>query len=175
MDSFSYNSVSVYVSTYEQYEEGGFRGKWFPLKNYKTYSDFIAVCKKLHSKEENPRWMFPDYGNIPKQFINQSWINPEIFNIIQLLSEDEYLLFLEWCDYGYDMKEKNAEEIISAFRASYIGEFDNDTDFAVFLIGEAVDKLPTPFNLYFDYSSFAQDKLINDCWCINNHYYSRRI
>ncbi|OWP74659.1 antirestriction protein ArdA [Flavobacterium oreochromis] len=52
------DTISIYISTYQKYNEGSLFGKWFELSDYADYDDFLEAIKELHKDEEDPEFMF---------------------------------------------------------------------------------------------------------------------
>lgn len=73
----------VYVGTYKEYNNGSLFGEWMNLADYQSKEEFLDACKDLHSDEDEPEFMYQDYSNIPDGMINESYIDPRIFGIIQ--------------------------------------------------------------------------------------------
>ncbi|WP_051891267.1 antirestriction protein ArdA [Chryseobacterium sp. JM1] len=87
------DEARVYVGTYKKYNEGSLYGRWIELSDYTYINEFYNVCKELHRDEDDPEYMFQDYENIPENLISESWINEDIFDIIQSIAEltDQHL------------------------------------------------------------------------------------
>lgn len=79
--------MKIYVGTYKKYNEGNLFGRWMDLEYYSNKEAFIKECKRLHSDESNPELMFQDYEGIHKSLINESYIDDEIYNYIELCNE----------------------------------------------------------------------------------------
>lgn len=157
--------ASVYVGTYKKYNEGSLAGAWMELADYKSKDEFMEACKELHSDEEEPEFMYQDYSNIPDGMINESYIDPLLFGIIQSakdMSETEleaFFVFLDmnFVDYSYI---KDGEDLVELFRDKYIGQFDSEEEFATYMAEmEWAEELQTEFGQYFDYEAYSRTLL----------------
>lgn len=157
--------ASVYVGTYKKYNEGSLAGAWMELADYKSKDEFMEACKELHSDEEEPEFMYQDYSNIPDGMINESYIDPLLFGIIQSakdMSETEleaFFVFLDmnFVDYSYI---KDGEDLVELFRDKYIGQFDSEEEFATYMAEmEWPEELQTEFGQYFDYEAYSRTLL----------------
>lgn len=157
--------ASVYVGTYKKYNEGSLAGAWMELADYKSKDEFMEACKELHSDEEEPEFMYQDYSNIPDGMINESYIDPLLFGIIQSakdMSETEleaFFVFLDmnFVDYSYI---KDGEDLVELFRDKYIGQFDSEEEFATYMAEmKWPEELQTEFGQYFDYEAYSRTLL----------------
>ena len=57
--------MKLYVGTYAKYNKGSLYGKWFDLDKYKNAEEFEAACRKFHSDERDPEFMFQDVETDP--------------------------------------------------------------------------------------------------------------
>ena len=114
----------VYVGTYKEYNNGSLFGQWMNLADYQSKEEFLDACKDLHSDEDEPEFMYQDYSNIPDGMINESYIDPRIFGIIQCAKDmddtetEAFFTFLDmyFVDYSYI---KDGEELVEKFREKY--------------------------------------------------------
>jgi hypothetical protein len=86
---------SVYVGTYAKYNNGSIEGKWLNLTDYSNIEEFYEACRELHNDEEDPEFMFQDYEGIPKEHIDESWINEKIYEELPALAIPEILEKIE--------------------------------------------------------------------------------
>ena len=58
----------------------------------------------------------------------------------------------------------------SDFQDAYMGEYDNEQDFADHLVDELgyIDEMPEHLAQYFDYEKFARDLFLGDYWIASN-------
>lgn len=52
--------MKLYVGTYGKYASGSIDGAWLDLDKFKNGDEFLKACKKLHSDEREPEFMFQD-------------------------------------------------------------------------------------------------------------------
>ncbi len=155
----------VYVGTYKEYNNGSLYGSWFNLADYESKEEFLDACKDLHSEEDEPEFMYQDYGNIPDGMINESYINPLLFGIIQSAKDmddtetEAFFTFLDM-ELGDYSDYEDGEELIELFKSRYVGKFDSEEEFATYVAEEKWhDELRTEFGLYFDYEAYARSLL----------------
>ena len=159
--------AEVYVGTYGKYNAGSIDGKWLRIADYATKEDFHKACKELHADEDDPEFMFQDWENIPDELIDEAWISPKVFELIQAvddLTDTEQEAFFLWCnDTNQDLKNDDAEELVEMFRDCYEGEYDSEEDYARHVLDEDAlfDKMGS-LSMYFDYEAFARDLFICD-------------
>lgn len=153
--------AAVYVGTYGKYNKGSLYGAWLYIADYPTKADFLAAARKLHKDEREPEYMFQDWQNIPAGMINESWISDELFDVVQQLEQmdpEQIEAFYSFADL-YDLSGQDAAKQIELFNDSYEGDFNNERDFAYYMI----DNYGYPENMesYFDYDSYATTLLMD--------------
>lgn len=79
----------VYVGTYGKYNSGSIAGGWLDLADYKTYSDFLAACRKLHKGEHDPEFMIQDCEDFPDGLGCMEWLSEQDFNDVKKAMQDE--------------------------------------------------------------------------------------
>ena len=67
------------------------------------------------------------------------------------------------CGAGYDVGEKDADDLVRDFQDEYQGQYDDEEDFAYQIVEECYD-LPEFAKTYFDYEKFARDLFMCDYW-----------
>src|SRR5690606_8875306 len=153
------SEARVYVGTYAKYNDGSIFGKWLTLSDYADKEEFYTACRELHDDEEDPEFMFQDYENIPNGLIDECWISDNIFEVLEALEnmeESQKEPFLIWCDNGHrKLSEEDIDDLISDFENDYIGEYEDEEDFAF----EQVEQMDLPefAKQYFDYKAYAHD------------------
>lgn len=81
--------------------------------------------------------------------------------------------FFAWIEnYGYDIESEDPYDLLSKFRDAYVGQYDNEEDFAYKIIEECYE-LPEFAKTYFDYNAFARDLFISDYIYIDGYVFSR--
>ncbi len=140
----------IYVGTYNAYNEGSLKGQWLDLEDYDDHADFMRACRELHSDESDPELMFQDIEGIPREFVGECYIKPEFWDYMNSDVDDDVkeafmYLFDEW----------NEEQC----QGSYIGEFDNRTKLAEYLVDEQglLGEIPESMQYYFDYGAYGRD------------------
>lgn len=152
--------AKVYVSTYAKYNSGSFKGEWLSLSDYYNKDEFLEACKKLHSDEEDPEFMFQDWEYIPDGFISESSIDEEVFEMIQ---EAEGLSGSEQNAFFAYLEHFGEHGGVQDFWEKYMGEFDSERDFAEYIIDETQpDALSDFAKSYFDYEAYARDLFMGD-------------
>ena len=59
--------------------------------------------------------------------------------------------------------QEDADDLVRDFRDEYLGQYDDEEDFAYEIIEECYD-LPEFAKTYFDYEKFARDLFMCDYW-----------
>lgn len=155
--------AAVYVGTYGKYNEGSLYGAWLYIADYPTKADFYAAARKLHKDERYPEYMFQDWQNIPVGMINESSISDDLFELVmelQNMDPEQITAFYDFVDnYRYDLQGKDASEQIELFNDSYEGDFNNELDFAYYMIDNY--GYPDDMESFFDYDSYATTLLMD--------------
>lgn len=157
--------AKVYVGTYSKYNNASIYGEWLNLSDFSDKEDFLLACKKIHKDEEDPEFMFQDYENIPDCLISESYISEKVFEILNSLSDlddKEIEAFEAYLNLDfYDIEKTDIDELISNFKDAYIGEYEDEEDFAYEIVDSCYD-LPDFAKNYFDYTAFARDLFMSD-------------
>ena len=85
MEKLEILNAAVYCGTYGKYNNGSIDGAWMQLAEYKTGEEFLKACAKLHKDEPEPEFMFQDKECLPDEFYSESWIDPEIFQVLAIV------------------------------------------------------------------------------------------
>jgi antirestriction protein len=96
------NNPSVYVGTYAKYNNGNLFGKWVNLTDFKNNEEFIDYCKELHKDESEPEFMYQDFENIPENCIDESYIDEDFFEFINLDEHEQKQVLIYHEATGYD-------------------------------------------------------------------------
>lgn len=170
------NEARIYVGTYDKYNRGNLCGAWLDLSDYSNKGEFYEACKKLHKDENDPEFMFQDWENIPSELISESYIPEKLFELKDALSDltdTEQEAFFTWINYtGNNLEKKDAYDLIKRFQDEYIGEYDDEEDFAYTMVEECYD-LPNFAKTYFDYEKFAKDLFMCDYYFDNGFVFQR--
>lgn len=176
MKNFDLNDAKVYVSTYKKYNEGSLNGGWLNLSDFSDKEGFYEACKKFHMDENYPELIFQDYENIPDKLISENHISEKFFDLrneLDNLTDTEKDAFWTWINYiGYNIADNDAQDLIDEFKHSYVGEYEDEEDFAYQLVDE-IYYLPEVAKTYFDYEKFAIDLFINDYYFDNGFVFQR--
>ena len=156
----AFSEARVYVGTYAKYNEGSTYGDWLDLDNYDRMWKFLNACKKIHEDEEDPKFMFQDWENIPSELISESELSPAIFELKDLLDELEEDPFIVWVGDYSDWKEVESDpkKSVEIFRDQYCGEWESERAYAEELFDELyLHGVPSSARSYIDYEAFALD------------------
>ena len=148
MEATTLSAARVYVGTYAKYNNGSLYGAWLDLSDYSDKEEFYEACRELHEDEEDSEYMFQDWENVPEGLIGESWISENFFALRNAVE---------------DLSEEDADDLIKAFQDEYIGQYDDEEDFATQIVAECYE-LPDFAETYFDYQRFARDLFMCDYW-----------
>ena len=118
------DAPALYVGTYAKYNDGSIEGAWLSLEGHDRES-FLAACFDLHADEHDPELMFQDYQNLPRELYNESFLNPVIFDWLELDESDREIVLMHTEATG----EKITPESIQAAQDAYVGQYDSLSDF----------------------------------------------
>jgi antirestriction protein len=150
------DQMAVYVGTYGKYNEGSLFGAWIDLTLIKDEEDFNELCSAIHYLEEDPEFMFQDWQSIPSKYISEDGLTASFWDYLEAYNGTSNTEALEkFVSYGYNPED---------FSSYYMGEYDNEQEYAEQLLAETgdLDQIPHHLRYYFDYESFARDLFIND-------------
>jgi len=151
----------IYVGTYEKYNNGSIAGKWLDLNDYEDINAFYKACKKLHKDESDPELMFQDWEYIPASMIWEGGLNEEFYDFLEVVnaSNISYEVYLAAVDDGFDFND---------LEDNYMGEFDNDEDFTIEMLGEP--EVEHFAHYYINWARCARDYMM-DFFEIDGHYF----
>lgn len=137
--------INLYVGTYRKYTNGSIDGKWVELTEFNSLKEFYDYCKNLHKDEEDPEFMFQDWEvNTPilEHFVNESWIDKNIFEYMELLSRasnelEIYEAFHDFEPFDFVDSVEDFEEHLQRADDLYIGEWESWSDFVMERIEES--------------------------------------
>lgn len=142
MKTLTNNYGSIYVGTYEKYNNGSIQGKWLNLSDFESAEDFYNTCKEIHKDESDPEYMFQDWENIPDQFIGESFISNSYWDFMELV-EGSHLSWSAWsAGLALGIEVESIED-------NYQGEHDNDVDFTIEFcesVGDLDEQMRFPYN-----------------------------
>ena len=156
---------SIYVGTYEKYNNGSIAGAWVDVEKFNDHEAFIDYCLELHKDEDDPELMFQDIDEIPSLYYSESGIDPRLWDWLSLDDDDKELL--EAYREGI-----NEEGDIEDARDAYQGKFDNDIDFIMDLL-ESCGDIPKDLPSYLVIDWEATTKNLMYDFVESNGYYFR--
>ena len=145
-------TMRVYVGTYAKYNSGSIEGKWLDLENYADAGEFYDACRELHKDEAYPKFMFQDHEGIPQSLIGESYIDPAVWELLDLsddIDTDAALAYVE-CFGEWDKRQ---------FYDRYRGHYDSWEDMCEEYLEDTgilagIQEWARP---YFDYEAYAND------------------
>lgn len=158
------NAPSVYVGTYEKYNNGSIQGAWVDLTRFDSYDEFLEYCAELHKDEQDPEFMFQDFENFPEQYYAESAINPDLWDFLAL-DDDDRAMFEAYQEAGLTGSFSDAQD-------AYSGQFDNDIDFTMELL-ESCGDIPKDLPSYIHIDWEATARTIMYDYSEANGYYFR--
>ena len=90
----SFSDAAIYVGTYGAYNNGNLQGAWLNLSDYDSSEEFYQACKDLHPQESDPEFMFQDWEHIPASLIEESYISPVIWDLLEADIDPEIVKIL---------------------------------------------------------------------------------
>lgn len=143
---------SVYVGTYNKYNNGSIRGDWIDLEDYADKEEFLQACRELHSDEQDPELMFQDWEDIPSNFISESSIDERTWEWLKLDNDQREIV----ATYLDDVDESG--EVADALDA-FQGEHESEREWARNFWEETgmLSELPEYAQNYIDFDQSAHD------------------
>jgi antirestriction protein len=165
----------IYVSTFQNYNNGSLFGKWLNLSDYSCFDELLDAMKDLHKDEEDPEFMFQDFecSNFfeSQNFIGESFISSKIYEIAEQINNSD--VNQEMLEAYFDcFGSSEIDEMIEKAQDSFYGNYDSDEDFAQCLLEDCGD-IPQnlPSYIYIDWSRSAKDLMFD--YSSSNGYYFR--
>lgn len=163
LDFSDFLNAAVYVGTYGKYIVGNLKGAWLKLNDYKDYEDFLSACNELHSDEEKPELLCLDFDYIDDNFPLRDWW------VLKEAIEDSGIE--NACCAYMSFEDEWTEEVCTRAQNLFLGDFDDDEDFARFIAIECEClNIPEKIEYYFDWEAYARD-LMFDFNEIDGHYF----
>lgn len=159
-------TMRIYVGTYAKYNDGNLFGKWLDLEDYTDRDDFYKACAELHADEEDPEFMFQDWEGIMSNMINESYVSPECWSLLDAYEKYDEDAVNAYC---YCFGEWNEND----FNERYRGEYDSWEHMAEELLEETgeLNRIPESLRYYFDYEKYANDLRIGGDFIEQDGYY----
>jgi antirestriction protein len=156
--------ASVYVGTYQKYNNGSIGGAWVDLTKFSNEEEFLDHCKALHKDEEDPELMYQDFEEFPKRYYSESYINSDLWEWLALDNNEKDILEAYLECFGYDGTIEDAMD-------AYQGQYDSDIDFTMELL-ESCGDIPKdlPSYVHIDWEGTARD-IMMDYSSANSFYF----
>lgn len=152
---WSKDAPALYVGTYGKYNGGSLDGMWVDLTSFNDYGEFCEFCRIVHRDEPDPELMFQDYENFPRDWYDESFMDEKTFDKIREYAEcdnrEAVDAFISCYGADYYTPER--------FDEMYMGEWDEERDFAEHIFYECFDTrgIPESILTYIDFESYARD------------------
>lgn len=139
------DSCSIYVGTYQKYNNGSLYGKWLNLVDYSNYDELLEAMKELHLDEHDSEFMMQDYENCSffekLGLIGESFLSPEIYEIAEQINDSGYSLEI-FEAYVDCIGKMDFQSVYDGIINYYIGEYSDDETFV-----QELCENDTPYNL----------------------------
>lgn len=110
----------VYVTTQHLMNSDMCDGCWVCLSDYRDIIEFYSACSDCFPNEKDPVFRYLEWENIPDNFINESWLCPNLFEVmdaLEKLDEAEQDEFQTWCgDHGHDLVSDDPHMLVSYYQ-----------------------------------------------------------
>ncbi|WP_276727813.1 antirestriction protein ArdA [Chryseobacterium carnipullorum] len=144
------DSCSIYVGTYQKYNNGSLYGKWLNLSDYSDYDELLTAMYELHSDESESEFMFQDYEHCSffekLGLIGESYISKEIYEIAEQINDSSYDIEV-FESYVDCVGKMDFSSVCDGVMNYYIGKYSDDETFVQYLL-EEVFLNPTKLYLY---------------------------
>lgn len=160
-------TMRIYVGTYAKYNDGNLFGKWFDLEDYTDRDDFYKACAELHADEEDPEFMFQDWEGILSNMIDESYVSPECWSLLDAYEKYDEDAVNAYCDCFGEWNERD-------FNECYRGRYDSWEHMAEELLEEIgeLNRIQENLRYYFDYEKYANDlRISGDFTEQDGHYF----
>ena len=169
------DSCSIYVGTYQKYNNGSLCGKWLNLADYSDYYGLLEAMKELHQDEHDPEYMIQDYENCSffekLGLIGESYISKDIYEIAEQINDSSYDIdvFEAYITYINCIGKMDFQSVYDGVINYYIGEYLDDETFAQYILEESIPE-SLPNYIYIDWESTARS-LMYDYYSNDGHYF----
>lgn len=137
-DAGGLDGAAIYVASLSDYNDGRLRGKWFELSNYTSvdelYADINSMLKSFGPDREE--WAIHDFQGFPKSLYSESMGREQLQMAIDFASAADSIqapieVFSKWMESEqYNNDFTDITDAVNKFNESYIGEYENKTDYA---------------------------------------------
>lgn len=141
----------IYVGTYAKYNDGRIDGKWLDCEDYSSHAEFIEACKELHKDEVDPELMFQDFEDFPKDFYNESSIDPRLWDFLALASYDQEIVNA-WLSENSLSSCEDLQSIVDSFTGCYASWADYAEE-----ITNDCNRVPDYLQSYIDWEKMGRD------------------
>lgn len=150
------DSPSLFVGSYAKYNNGNLFGAWLNLEDYTDRDDFLAACHELHKDESDLELMYPDFQCFPRRFYSESYVNPAIWDWLELSEDDRELLEVY-------LDNVNQDGTIGEARERFQGEYDSEEAWAEDFLEEMgyLEQVPDELRYHINFESYARDQGID--------------
>lgn len=169
---YNLEDARIYVGTYGKYNNGSIDGAWINLGDIRSYEEFKDLCREIHPDEEDPKFMFQDWEELPREIISESHFSARYFdlrNALREMGDAEKGAFWTWAEEkGIDFSER-VDDILRRFSDEYIGgTYSSEEEFAEELV--RLNENLSDFALYyFDFARYAVELFRFDYWFSNGY------
>jgi len=152
--------MKVYVGTYQKYNNGSLKGAWLELDDYSDIDEFYEACKKLHSDEEDPEFMFQDKENVPDGMVSESHIKAVLWEINGVVPQDQQEAFYSYIT-NFNIDIDDVESVYEQFSDAYHGKWDDFDSF----VRDFLDNsgffygVSDSIKRYFDFEAYGQNEM----------------
>lgn len=155
---------SIYVGTFNTYNNGSLKGAWLDLSDYADRNAFYEACAELHADESDPEYMFQAWEDIPDGFISECSIKDEFWEYMNHPADEDAKAAYMACFDEWDEDK---------FEERYHGQFDSWTKMAEELLESTgdLDAIPESLRYYFDYEAYARDMRLGGDMCEHDGYF----
>lgn len=155
------NGPSVYVGTYEKYNNGSIAGAWVALAKFDTADDFYKHIADLHKDETDPEYMYQDFENFPREMYSESGMDIDKLIEYAHLDDEQRTLIDEYMDATgstYDEARERAEESYQMRLETY----NHEREYGEYIVDDAgIFEVPEALQGYIDYEAVGRDYLMD--------------
>lgn len=166
------DSCSIYVGTYQKYNNRSLYGKWLNLADYSDYDELIEAMKELHKDEFAPEFMFQDYEYCDLfeklGLISECHLSKDIYEIAKQINDSGYGLevFEAYVDCIGKMDFNSLYDGVVNY---YMGEYSDDETFAQYILEEDIPET-LPNYIHIDWESTTRN-LMYDYYSSGGYYF----
>ncbi len=156
--------MEVYVGTYRLYNKGYLKGHWVDVTGFKSQEEFMKHCREIFKDNDlDPEIMIQDSIGIPKEYVSETEISKDFFEIyLGVLKTSDKEIVDAFIELGY-------KEFINKINDYYMGEYDNDEEFAEEILSEELEAIH--WCICVDIERTARNLMQNYC-TLNTYYFS---